>query len=86
LLADQFRRLGHDPAVVDAVAKDPVLAISAAMHIGAGTVKLSDQARLRAQTLPLGILDGTATDNDDPLRLAALVGIAVSCDAGRDLR
>jgi len=83
LLADQFRRLGHDPAVVDAVAKDPMLAISAAMHISTGTVKLSDQARLRAQTLPLGILDGTATDDDDPLRLAALVGIGVGLDKHR---
>jgi hypothetical protein len=86
LLGDQFRRLGHEPAVVDAVAQDPMLAVSAAIHIGTGIVKLSDQARLRAQTLPLGILDGTATDDDDPIRLAALIGIAVGCDAGRDLR
>ena len=60
-----------------------MLAISAAMHIGTGTVKLSDQARFRAQTLPLGILDGTATDKDDPLRLAALVGIAAGLDSRR---
>ncbi len=86
LLADQFRRLGRDPAVIDEVAKDPMLAIAAAMHIGSGTVKLSDQGRVRAQTLPLGMLDGTSTDDDDPLRLAALVGIAVGLDKHRQRR
>jgi hypothetical protein len=61
---------------------DQLLALAAAVHIGAGRVKLASDALAKAESHPLGLLGATAHD-DDPLRTAALVGIALALDAGR---
>lgn len=86
-LADEFVRLGYRKGIerVDDIAKDAMLPVAIAPHIGAGRVKLSSQARARTETTPLGLLDGTTADADDPLRVAALLGVAVALDRGRSL-
>ena len=60
--------------------------LAAAVHIGAGRVKITAEALAKAEYHPLGgILDATAGDEDDPLRVAALIGIALALDEGRSL-
>jgi hypothetical protein len=87
MLATEFERAGYGKAVeiIDTIAADELLSVSAARHINSGRIKLSPQARARAETLPLGILDGTTADNANPLRLSALSGIAIALDPGRKL-
>ena len=87
VLASEFERIGYTKAieVIDGIAADKLLAVSAAKHIGADRVKLAPEARARAQTVPLGLLDGTIADDGDPLRLAVMVGVAVALDPGREL-
>jgi hypothetical protein len=87
VLADEVRRLGYNAEVIDDLAAggDGLLALAAAVHIGAGRVKITGEALAKAEYHPLGgILDATAHD-DDPLRTAALVGIAIALDTGRSL-
>jgi hypothetical protein len=50
-----------------------LLALAAAVHIGAGRVKITAEALSKADHHPLGILDATAGEGDDPLRSAALI-------------
>jgi hypothetical protein len=90
VLAEEVRRLGYFAEVIDAVAAEGngVLALSAAVHIGAGRVKISAEALAKSQHIPLGgLLDATAdtADDDDVLRTATLVGVAIACDQGRSL-
>ena len=89
VLAAEFARLGQRAHIVDALAaEDPgLLAVAAAAHVGAGRVKLVSEVLKKGERFPLGgILAGTAgEDDDDPLKLAALIGITVGLDAGRSL-
>jgi hypothetical protein len=87
VVASEFRRLGYGKAVevIDGIAEDKMLAVAAAKHIGAGRIKLAPDARTRAQTVPLGCIDGTTADAANPLRLATLSGIAIALDPGREL-
>jgi hypothetical protein len=89
VLAEEARRLGYRAEVIDHIAAedDALLAVAAAVHIGAGRVKITAEALSKAERHPLGgVLDATAGDGDDPLRTAALIGIAVGLDEGRRLK
>jgi hypothetical protein len=60
--------------------------LAAAVHIVAGRVKITADVLSQAERHPLGgILDGTAGDGEDPLRTAALIGVALGLDEGRSL-
>jgi hypothetical protein len=88
VLAEEVRRLGYHAEVIDDLAAegDGLLALAAAVYIGAGRVKITAEALAKAEHHPLGgILDATAHENG-PLRTAALVGIAVALDEGRTLK
>jgi hypothetical protein len=68
VLVDEVRRLGYHAEVIDSLAAegDGLLALAAAVHIGAGRVKITAEALAKAEHHPLGgILDATATDEDD---------------------
>jgi hypothetical protein len=63
-----------------------MLAVSAAVHVGAGRVKMTAAALARAEHHPLGgILHAAADEEEDPLRSAALIGIAIALDEHRSL-
>jgi hypothetical protein len=88
VLAAEAGRLGYPAEVIDGIAAedDALLALAAAVHIGAGRVKITADALSKAERHPLGgILDAVAGDEDDPLRTAALIGVAVGLDEGRSL-
>jgi hypothetical protein len=70
-------RLGARAEVIDNLAaeEDQLLAVAAALHISSGRVKIGADALAKTEHHPLGILDATAGDEDDPLRAAALVGV-----------
>jgi hypothetical protein len=86
-LAREMRRLGYHAEVIDDLAEDDLLPLAASVHIGAGRVKITAEAFAKAEHHPLGgILDANAGKEDDPLRAAALIGIAVGLDQGRSLR
>jgi hypothetical protein len=89
VLADEVRRLGYQAVAIDSLAAedDGLLALAAAVHIGTGRVKITAEALAKAEHHPLGgILDATAGDEDDPLRAAALIGVALALDEGRSLK
>jgi hypothetical protein len=89
VLAAEARRLGYLAQVIDHIADedDALLALAAAVHIGAGRVKVTADVLSKAERHPLGgILDGTAGDGEDPLRTAALIGVAAGLDEGRSPR
>jgi hypothetical protein len=82
-------RLGYHAEVIDslAVEDDGLLALAAAVHIGAGRVKITAEALAKAEYHPLGgILDAAAHEENDPLRAAALIGVALALDEGRSLK
>jgi hypothetical protein len=87
-LAGEMRRLGYHAQVIDDLAEEnDLLPLAASVHIGAGRVKITAEALAKAEHHPLGgILDANAGQEDDPLRAAALIGIAVGLDQGRSLR
>jgi hypothetical protein len=87
VLAAEACRLGYPAEVVDPIAAedDALLTLAAAVHIGAGRVKITAEALSKAEHHPLGILDPTAGEGDDPLRAAALIGIVLGLDEGRSL-
>jgi hypothetical protein len=89
VLADEVRRLGYHSHVIDGLAAedDGLLALAAAVHIGAGRVKIAAEALAKAEGHPMGgILNATAGNGDDPLRAAALIGVALALDEGRSLK
>jgi hypothetical protein len=89
VLADEVRRLGYHAEVIDNLAAQDngLLALAAAVHIGAGRVKITAGALSKAERRPLGnILDATASDGDDPLRAAALIGVALALEERRSLK
>jgi hypothetical protein len=60
----------------------PSLALSAAVHIATGRVKITREALAKSDVLPLGgLLDGRG-DDDDPVRVACLQGVAIALGAG----
>jgi hypothetical protein len=83
-LEAELLRAGFRATVIDGiVAEEPaMLAVSAAVHVSAGRVKLAAEALARAEHQPLGLLEAAGED-DDPLQLAALIGIAVGLDGHR---
>jgi hypothetical protein len=86
VLAAEARRLGYPVRVIDHIAAedDAMLALAAAVHIGAGRVKITAEVLAKGEQHPLGgILDATAGDREDPLRTAALIGVAAGLDEGR---
>jgi hypothetical protein len=88
VLAEELLRLGYGAEAIDGLAaeEDGLLALAAAVHIGAGRVKITSEALAKAEHHPLGgILDATAGEADDPLRAAALIGVALALDEGRSL-
>jgi hypothetical protein len=84
-IAAEIERLGQVAHVIDRLLKDETLPVAAAAHIGGHRIKLSVQARERSAVLPLGLLDGAASDDEDEVRLAALAGIAIGLDENRAL-
>ena len=80
-LAAEFARRGQPVHAVDAIFAEgaDALALGAAMHIANGRVRVAGD--LLQKRDPLVAHGGV----DDPLRLAALVGIAVALDEGRAL-
>jgi hypothetical protein len=82
-LAAEFPRLGYDRGVEDidelvAGLDDGMLELRAAVHIGAGRVKIAGEAFEKYH--PARFLDPTARDDDDPLKVAALLGIILALD------
>jgi hypothetical protein len=89
VLASELKRLGYNVAdPVDEVAAegDELLALAAAVHVGAGRVKITSTALAKAEQHPLAILDAAMHDEEDPLRQACLIGIALGLDEGRSLK
>jgi hypothetical protein len=84
-LAAELARLGARAEVIDGLAAedDQLLAVAAAVHISAGRVKIASDALAKAAFHPLGGLLGAKAHDDDPLRTAALIGIALALDSGR---
>jgi hypothetical protein len=60
----------------------PSLALSAAVHIASGRVRVSREALAKSDVLPLGGLLDARGDDDDPVRIACLQGIAIALGAG----
>jgi hypothetical protein len=60
----------------------PSLALSAAVHIAAGRVKVSREALAKSDVLPLGGLLDARGDDTDPVRIACLQGIAIALGSG----
>jgi hypothetical protein len=80
-LAAELARLNCHAQPVELIAKDPVLALSAAGHIASGQVQLC--ASVIEKPYPLSFVHGSGAQDDDPLRLSFLIGCAVGLDAGR---
>jgi hypothetical protein len=80
-LAAELARLNCHAQPVELIAKDPVLALSAAGHIASGRVQLCES--VIEKPYPLSFVHGGGAQDDDPLRLSFLIGCAVGLDAGR---
>jgi hypothetical protein len=82
----ELERLGvNGVEMLDALLADPMLAVSAAVHISGNRVQICPEAL--AKDFPLGFLRGAATPAaDDPLSLAVLCGICLTFDIGRSLQ
>jgi hypothetical protein len=80
-LVAEGQRCGHDAEEIDALLKaGEDLALSAAAHISSGRVKIAPAAHGSSERYPLGGILDANPDDDDPLRLALLVGIAGTFD------
>jgi hypothetical protein len=84
-LSEALERMGYRSEIIDRVTRDAMLGIAAAIHVTAGRVRVC--ADVLAKGYPLTFLQGAAVsqDDDDPLRLSFLAGIAVALDTGRSL-
>ena len=73
---------GHHAEVIDGILAEgaEALALAAAVHVAADRVKLAGAVLTKRHPLE------AFGDEDDPLRLAALVGIALALDRGRSLK
>jgi hypothetical protein len=81
-LAAELARLNCPAQPVDAIAKDTVLALSAARHVASGRVQLCESLLEKGKSYPLSFMHG-GIQEDDPLKQAFLIGCAVGLDAGR---
>jgi hypothetical protein len=81
VLAAEMERRGCYVEVVDEIIREgqEALMLGAAVHVVGGRVKVTREVTGKRD--PLGVRGG----EDDPLRLAALVGVAVGLDQGRSL-
>ena len=82
-LADELERMGYQSQIIDRVVDDAMLAISAAIHVSAQRVRMCALTK----SFPLTFLQGLAAvqDDDDPLRVAFLAGVAVALDTNRSI-
>jgi len=80
-LAAELARLNCHAQAVELIAKDPGLALAAAGHINCSRVLLCES--VIEKPYPLSFVHGSGAQDDDPLRLAFLIGCAVGLDAGR---
>jgi hypothetical protein len=82
-LADELQRMGYQSQIIDRVVEDAMLAISAAIHVSAQRVRMCALTK----SFPLTFLQGLAAvqDDDDPLRVAFLAGVAVALDTNRSI-
>ncbi len=89
-LADEAQRRGLPCEPIDGLMSASEIAsirMSAAVHIGAGKVKIAAEVLARAEHLALGgILNAAMHGDDDPLTMAALCGVALALDANRTLK
>jgi hypothetical protein len=85
-LAAELVRLNCRTPIVDVsgILKDTMtmLALSAAGHVNSGLVD-SCAGVLQKSYPPLGFLQGSGAQDDDPLRQSFLAGVAAGLDAGR---
>jgi hypothetical protein len=81
-LAAELARLNCHAQTVDSIAKDTVLALSAAGHVASGRVQLCSSVLEKEKGYPLSFMHG-GIQEDDPLKLSFLIGCAVGLDAGR---
>ena len=84
-LSEALERLGHQSEIIDQVLSDKTLSVSAAAHVIAQRVRV--HAGVLTKNYPLAFLQGAAAvqDDDDPLRVAFLAGLAVALDTNRNL-
>jgi hypothetical protein len=83
-LTAELERLGYLSEIIDGLLKDEMLAVAAAVHVSAQRVRVC--ADVLAKSYPLTFLQGAAVhDDDDPLRIAFLAGVAVALDTNRSL-
>jgi hypothetical protein len=77
---DELERMGYQNENVDRV-NDETLAISTAVHVSAQRVRMCALTK----SFPLTFLERAAVvqDDDDPLRVAFLAGVAVGLDTNR---
>jgi hypothetical protein len=82
-LADELERMGYQSQIIDRVVDDAMLAISAAIHVSAQRVRMCALTK----SFPLTFLQGlpAVQDDDDPLRVAFLAGVAVALDTNRSI-
>jgi hypothetical protein len=82
-LADELERMGYQSQIIDRVVDDAMLAISAAIHVSAQRVRMCALTK----SFPLTFLQGlpAVQDDDDPLRIAFLAGVAVALDTNRSV-
>jgi hypothetical protein len=88
-LAAEVERLGYHVAeLIDSLVKegDTLLGLAAAVHLGAHRVSITAQALDKGY--PLGFLNTSTAGNQttDPLRTAALCGVALALDQNRSMR
>lgn len=86
-LAQEMNRIGVQAEIIDPlIAEDHMLlALAASVHITSNRVKITGDVLAKSERLP-GILSPTAPlDEDNPLRVAALTGVALGLDSGRRL-
>jgi hypothetical protein len=82
-LADELERMGYQSQIIDRVVDDAMLAISAAIHVSAQRVRMCALTK----SFPLTFLQGlpAVQNDDDPLRVAFLAGVAVALDTNRSI-
>ena len=86
-LAQEMNRIGVQAVIIDPlIAEDhALLALAASVHITSNRVTITSEVLAKSERLP-GILSPTAPlDEDNPSRVAALIGIALGLDSGRTL-
>jgi hypothetical protein len=85
-LANEAQRIGFLAEEIDNLLVDiDLLVLSAATHICANRVKIAAEAFEKSERMTLGGILDAAAKPDDPVRIAALVGIALALDENRSL-